>query len=42
MAEVASHDSVIRLAEMQLLRTAATALGCPMPPLDAQRANSIR
>jgi Zn-dependent protease with chaperone function/uncharacterized tellurite resistance protein B-like protein len=42
MAEVASHDGVILPAEMQLLRTAAAALGCPMPPLDAQRADSIR
>jgi Zn-dependent protease with chaperone function/uncharacterized tellurite resistance protein B-like protein len=33
-AEVVSHDGVIRPAELQLLRTAATALGCPMPPLD--------
>jgi Zn-dependent protease with chaperone function/uncharacterized tellurite resistance protein B-like protein len=42
MAQVASHDGIIRPAELQLLRTAATALGCPMPPLDAQGAGSSR
>jgi Zn-dependent protease with chaperone function/uncharacterized tellurite resistance protein B-like protein len=42
MADVAAHDGVIGPAELQLLRTAATALGCPMPPLDLQRADSTR
>jgi Zn-dependent protease with chaperone function/uncharacterized tellurite resistance protein B-like protein len=42
MAQVASHDGIIRPAELQLLRTAATALGCPMPPLDLQGAGSSR
>lgn len=36
LAEVAAHDGVIRPAELQLLRAAAAALDCPMPPLDAQ------
>jgi Zn-dependent protease with chaperone function/uncharacterized tellurite resistance protein B-like protein len=34
MAEVASHDGVIRPKELELLRSTAAALGCPMPPLD--------
>lgn len=42
MADVAAHDGIIRPAELQLLRTVATALGCPMPPLDDQRADSTR
>jgi Zn-dependent protease with chaperone function/uncharacterized tellurite resistance protein B-like protein len=42
MADVAAHDGLIRPAELEVLRTAATALGCPMPPLDAQRADSSR
>jgi Zn-dependent protease with chaperone function/uncharacterized tellurite resistance protein B-like protein len=42
LAEVAAHDGIIRPAELQLLRSAATALGCPMPPLDLQGAGSIR
>jgi Zn-dependent protease with chaperone function/uncharacterized tellurite resistance protein B-like protein len=42
MAQVASHDGIVRPAELQLLRTAATALGCPMPPLDVQGAGSSR
>ena len=33
MAEVAAHDGSIRPDELQLLRSTATALGCPMPPL---------
>jgi Zn-dependent protease with chaperone function len=35
LADVAAHDGIIRPAELQLLRSAATALGVPMPPLDA-------
>jgi len=43
LAEVAAHDGIIRPNELQLLRAAATALGCPMPPLeDVQRDDSIR
>jgi Zn-dependent protease with chaperone function len=34
MAKVASHDGVVRPRELQLLRAAATALNCPMPPLE--------
>ena len=34
LAAVAAHDGVIRPNEVQLLRSAATALGAPMPPLD--------
>ncbi|HRP87716.1 MAG TPA: M48 family metalloprotease, partial [Gammaproteobacteria bacterium] len=34
LAEVAAHDGVIRPAELQLLRAAAAALDCPMPPLN--------
>ena len=36
LAEAAALDGVIRPAELQLLRTAAAALDCPMPPLDVQ------
>lgn len=36
LAEAAAHDGIIRPAELQLLRAAAAALDCPMPPLDAQ------
>jgi Zn-dependent protease with chaperone function/uncharacterized tellurite resistance protein B-like protein len=34
LAAVAAHDGVIRPNEVQLLRSAATTLGAPMPPLD--------
>ena len=34
MAEVASHDGFIHPKELELLRSTAAALGCPMPPLD--------
>jgi uncharacterized tellurite resistance protein B-like protein len=34
LADVAAHDGIIRPAELQLLRSAATAFGVPMPPLD--------
>lgn len=40
MAEVASHDGLVRPEELQLLRSAATALNCPMPPLDLQHRES--
>lgn len=33
MAAVAAHDGVIRGNELELLRTTAAALDCPMPPL---------
>lgn len=33
LAEVAAHDGRIHPGELQLLRYAATALACPMPPL---------
>ena len=33
MAEVAAHDGRISPDELQLLRSTAAALGCPMPPL---------
>jgi len=36
LAEAAAHDDVVRPAELQLLRTVAAALDCPMPPLDLQ------
>jgi Zn-dependent protease with chaperone function/uncharacterized tellurite resistance protein B-like protein len=36
LAEVAARDGIIRPAELQLLRAAAAALDCPIPPLDAQ------
>lgn len=36
MADVAAHDGVIRPAEFELLRSTATALGSPLPPLDPQ------
>jgi Zn-dependent protease with chaperone function/uncharacterized tellurite resistance protein B-like protein len=42
LADVAAHDGVIRPNELQLLRAAAAALGCPMPPLDDQRIDSMR
>ena len=42
LAEVAAHDGIIRPSELELLRAAATALGCPMPPLDVQRIDSMR
>jgi Zn-dependent protease with chaperone function/uncharacterized tellurite resistance protein B-like protein len=42
LAEVAAHDGVIRANELELLRAAAAALGCPMPPLDVQRVDSMR
>ena len=42
MAEVAAHDGLLRARELEILRAAATALACPMPPIDAQRADSIR
>jgi len=42
MADVAAHDGIIRPAELQLLRSAAAAFDCPMPPLDVQPAGSIR
>jgi Zn-dependent protease with chaperone function len=36
LAEVAARDGIIRPAELQLLRAAAAALDCPLPPLDAR------
>jgi len=42
LAEVAAHDGRIHPRELQLLRNAATALDCPMPPLLDQRADSTR
>jgi Zn-dependent protease with chaperone function/uncharacterized tellurite resistance protein B-like protein len=42
MAEVAAHDGVIQPRELEILRAAAAALGCPMPPVDAQPNGSIR
>jgi len=42
LAEVAAHDGRIHPRELQLLRNAATALDCPMPPLADQRADSTR
>jgi Zn-dependent protease with chaperone function/uncharacterized tellurite resistance protein B-like protein len=42
LAEVAAHDGVVLPEEMAILRTAAAALGCPMPPLADQRTGSIR
>ena len=35
LAAVAAHDGRIRPAELRVLRSAAAALGCPMPPLEA-------
>jgi len=42
MADVAAHDGLLRARELEILRAAATALACPMPPIDVQRADSIR
>jgi uncharacterized tellurite resistance protein B-like protein len=42
MAEVAAHDGVIRPRELEILRAAAAALGCPMPPVGTQPNGSIR
>ncbi|NGP54253.1 M48 family metallopeptidase [Thioalkalivibrio sp. XN8] len=42
LAVVASHDEVLRGAELELLRTAAMTLGLPMPPLDPQSTGSMR
>ena len=42
MTEVAAHDGVIRPRELEMLRAAAAALGCPMPPVDVQPNGSIR
>lgn len=42
MAGVAAHDGLLHARELEMLRAAATALACPMPPVDVQRADSIR
>ncbi len=42
MAVVASHDGHLRPSEVELLRTAASALGLPMPPLEPQSTGSMR
>ena len=42
MAVVASHDGRLRAGELELLRTAASALGMPMPPLAPQSTGSMR
>jgi Zn-dependent protease with chaperone function/uncharacterized tellurite resistance protein B-like protein len=42
MAAVAGHDGRLRPSELELLRTAASALGLPMPPLEPQSTGSIR
>jgi Zn-dependent protease with chaperone function len=36
LAEVASHDGRIARRELEVLRAAAAAMGCPMPPLAAE------
>ena len=35
LAEVAAHDGRLHARELQMLRTSASALACPMPPVDA-------
>jgi len=35
LAEVAAHDGRLHARELQLLRASASALACPMPPVDA-------
>jgi uncharacterized tellurite resistance protein B-like protein len=42
MAAVAGHDGRLRQSELELLRTAASALGMPMPPLEPQSTGSMR
>jgi Zn-dependent protease with chaperone function/uncharacterized tellurite resistance protein B-like protein len=42
LAEVAAHDGLIQPSELDLLRSAAAALACPMPPLAAQLEGSMR
>ena len=42
LAVVASHDGVLRGSELELLRTVATTLGLPMPPVGAQSTGSMR
>ena len=42
MAGVAAHDGLLHARELEMLRAAATALACPMPPVDVQRADSTR
>ncbi|NHA14931.1 M48 family metallopeptidase [Thioalkalivibrio sp. XN279] len=42
MAAVAGHDGHLRQSELELLRTAASALGMPMPPLQPQSTGSMR
>jgi Zn-dependent protease with chaperone function len=42
VATVAEHDGLVRPKELQLLRSAAAALDCPMPPLAPQSAGSTR
>jgi len=42
MAAVAGHDGRLRSGELELLRTAASALGMPMPPLPPQSTGSTR
>jgi uncharacterized tellurite resistance protein B-like protein len=42
MASVAGHDGRLRATELELLRTAASALGLPMPPLPPQSTGSMR
>jgi Zn-dependent protease with chaperone function/uncharacterized tellurite resistance protein B-like protein len=42
MAAVAGHDGRLRPSELDVLRTAASALGMPMPPLQPQSVGSIR
>lgn len=42
LAEVAAHDGLLHAKELEMLRGSAAALACPMPPVDAQPADSVR